>query len=178
MNTDALTSCQRCVLSTTRQRVVVGSGPSTPTLVVVGEAPGRTEDEGGEPFIGASGRLLFRLLEEATGLTRADCFVTNVVKCRPPQNRTPRSSEIEACRPWLDDQLAALRYRALVTLGNTAGKSVFGFSEGIATVHGTVFSLHGRPGLATYHPAAALRSTAVVNALRADLALLTPLVAA
>ncbi len=174
---DELLSCTRCQLAATRQRVVVGSGPTSARLLVVGEAPGRTEDEGGEPFIGASGRLLFRLLEEETGLTRADCFVTNVVKCRPPANRPPRNEEIAACAPWLEAQLAESAHRALLTVGNTAGRAVFGFTEGIASVHGQRFERDGRPGIATYHPAAALRSTSVARDLRADLKLLLELVA-
>ena len=88
-NIPELATCKRCALSKTRTRVVIGSGPDSPSLMVIGEAPGRHEDEGGEPFIGRSGQLLFRLIEEETGLLRSDCFVTNVVKCRPPNNRTP-----------------------------------------------------------------------------------------
>jgi DNA polymerase len=92
MDLDELPSCRACALSTTRQRVVVGSGPAAPRLMVVGEAPGRSEDEGGEPFIGRSGQLLVRLIYEELGLERAHCFITNAVKCRPPHNRTPRVS--------------------------------------------------------------------------------------
>lgn len=165
-----LATCTRCDLAMTRQRVVIGSGPLRAALMVVGEAPGRTEDEGGEPFIGRSGRLLFHLIEEDVGLTRAQCFVTNVVKCRPPGNRTPRRVEREACRPWLDAQLDLVAPRVVLALGNTAARAVFGFSEGIGQTHGLVQPLGRGQGLATYHPAAALRGgPSVMDVLRADL---------
>jgi uracil-DNA glycosylase family 4 len=171
-----LPSCTRCDLSLTRQRVVVGSGPSDPALLVIGEAPGRSEDEGGEPFIGRSGQLLFRLLEEEIGVTRSQCFVTNVVKCRPPENRTPTTHEITTCRPWLDEQLTKITPKAVLTLGNTAGRAVFGFSESMSAVHGRIMTLGSHRGLPTYHPAAALRGgPSVVNVMRADMQLLRPL---
>lgn len=171
-----LPTCTRCALSQTRQRVVVGSGPQPADLMIVGEAPGKTEDEGGEPFIGRSGRLLFRLVHEELGLDREQCFVTNVVKCRPPANRTPRPTEIAACRPWLDDQVAQCRPRVILALGNTAAKSVFGFDAGIGLTHGRVVALGTSRGLATYHPAAALRGgPSVVDVMRGDLRVLKEL---
>jgi len=165
-----LATCTRCALSATRQRVVVGSGPASSRLVIIGEAPGATEDEGGEPFIGRSGRLLFALLDEEAGLARSDCFVTNVVKCRPPANRTPTRDEIATCRPWLDAQLARLEPAVVLALGNTAAKSVLGFEEGIGRTHGRLVDLGTGVAMATYHPAAALRGgPSVVDVMRADL---------
>jgi len=138
--------------------------------MVIGEAPGRSEDEGGAPFIGRSGRLLVGLIEEEVGLTRADYFITNVVKCRPPANRAPRRDEIEACHPWLIEQLALVRPRVVLALGNTAARAVFGFSEGIGRTHGRIQSVGSAWGLATYHPAGALRGgPSVVDVLRVDL---------
>jgi DNA polymerase len=172
-----LSTCTRCDLSLTRQRVVIGSGPAGAVLMVIGEAPGRSEDEGGEPFIGRSGQLLFRLLEEEAGLKRDQCFVTNVVKCRPPNNRTPSRHELSTCRPWLLEQLADVRPRVVLALGNTAARSVFGYEQGIGLTHGLVARLNSGPGLATYHPAAALRSGApVLELMRADLRILRSLV--
>jgi uracil-DNA glycosylase len=172
-----LVTCTRCDLAATRQRVVVGSGPRHPRAVVVGEAPGRQEDEGGEPFIGRSGQLLFRLLDEV-GLTRADCFVTNVVKCRPPANRTPRLAEIAACAPWFTLQMSEMDSAPLLALGATAARSVFGVARGIGVIHGRVFEVDGRRGLATYHPAAALRGgDRVVSIMREDLVVLKGLLA-
>jgi DNA polymerase len=145
--------------------------------MVVGEAPGREEDEGGEPFIGRSGQLLFRLLEEVVGLQREQCFVTNVVKCRPPGNRVPTPREIGTCRPWLDAQIAAVTPRAVLALGTTAGRAVFGLREAMAVVHGRVVHLGTVPGLVTYHPAAALRGgSRVVATMRDDLAVVRRLV--
>ncbi len=168
-----LRSCTKCGLSVTRQRVVVGSGPSHAALMIVGEAPGANEDEGGEPFIGRSGRLLFQLLDEEVGLTREQCFVTNVVKCRPPGNRTPTREELGACRPWFLGQIQDVAPRVVLALGNTAAKSIFGFTEGMAAVHGRVCQLGDARGLATYHPAAALRGgPSVVDVMRRDLLVL------
>jgi len=173
-----LPTCTRCALAQSRQRVVVGSGPLGPALMVIGEAPGRDEDEGGEPFIGRSGRLLFQLIEEEVGLTRSECFVTNVVKCRPPANRTPTRDELTACRPWLSEQFLVVRSPLVLALGNTAARSVFGFEQGIGATHGQIVKLGGGRGMATYHPAAALRGgESVVNVMRADLRILKTLVA-
>lgn len=171
-----LATCTRCALSLTRQRVVIGSGPTQPSLMVIGEAPGRSEDEGGEPFIGRSGQLLFRLLEEEVGVTRSQCFVTNVVKCRPPANRTPTPLEITTCRPWLDEQLSRIAPMALLTLGNTASHAVLGVDEPMGRLHGRVLHVGSTPALATYHPAAALRGgSSVVEVMRRDLKVLRQL---
>ena len=166
----ALLSCTRCELSENRQRVVVGSGPNRPTVLVVGEAPGKTEDEGGEPFIGRSGQLLFKLIEEEVGITRLDCFVTNIAKCRPLNNRPPTPKECEACRPWLLEQLDSLSPRVVLSVGNTATRQLYGVKEGISEIHGHWFELNGVPGMATYHPAAGLRSpNTVIPMIREDL---------
>jgi len=146
--------------------------------MIVGEAPGQTEDEGGEPFIGRSGRLLFTLVHEELGLRREQCFVTNVVKCRPPANRTPRPVEIASCRAWLDEQMTWCHPRVILALGNTAAKSVFGFDAGIGLTHGRVVTVGLSQGLATYHPAAALRGgPSVVEVMRADLRVLKEVLA-
>ncbi len=168
-----LLACERCALSRSRTRVVVGSGPDEPELLVIGEAPGRTEDEGGLPFIGPSGRLLFTLIEDVMGLTRDRCYVTNVVKCRPPSNRTPTRAEVGACRPWLRWQFEHVSPRAVLTLGLVAGQSVLGFAVPMGAMHGRLVTVAGRPGLGTYHPAAALRNgPSLVEVMRADLATL------
>lgn len=160
-----------------RQRVVVGSGPHQPVLMIVGEAPGRSEDEGGEPFIGRSGQLLFRLIEEEIGISRSDCFVTNVVKCRPPANRSPTRHELETCRPWLVEQFAVVRPSVILAVGNTAARSLFGCASTMAEMHGRVVDLNNVIGVATYHPAAALRGgPSVVGVMRADLKIVKGLV--
>ncbi len=170
MDLAELPHCCACALHTTRTRVVVGSGPPGPRLLVVGEAPGRHEDEGGEPFVGRSGQLLVRLILEELGLERAQYFVTNTVKCRPPHNRTPRASEVATCRPWLEAQIAALRPARILAVGNVAARAVFGFDEGISRTHGRRGQYLDVAGVATYHPAAALRAGPnVVDVMRADL---------
>jgi DNA polymerase len=167
---DAATSCTRCELSLTRQRVVIGSGEVGAALVIVGEAPGRSEDEGGQPFIGRSGQLLFRLLGEEIGLTREECYVTNVVKCRPPKNRPPRVRELRACGIWWDLQLAQMSPRVIMTLGNTASRAVLGTDAKIGDIHGRVHEVDGRVVIPTYHPAAGLRAGPnVVDVMREDL---------
>ena|ERR1019366_7956266 len=176
MDLAELPFCQACALHTTRQRVVVGSGPSAPRLMVVGEAPGRSEDEGGEPFIGRSGQLLVRLILEELGLERVHYFVTNAVKCRPPQNRTPRASEVATCHSWLETQITTLRPARILAVGNVAAKAVFGFNEGISRTHGRLGRYQDVLGVATYHPAAALRAGPnVVDVMRADLRVLRSL---
>ena len=168
--------CEACALSRTRQRVVVGSGPAVPGLLVVGEAPGRAEDEGGEPFIGRSGQLLMRLIREELALERHQYFITNAVKCRPPQNRTPRTSEVVTCHPWLEAQIEELSPSLILAVGNVAAKAVFGYEEGISRTHGRVSQCGQVQGIATYHPAAALRGGPnVVDVMRADLRVLRSL---
>jgi DNA polymerase len=121
---------------------------------------------------------LFELLGEI-GVRRQDCFVTNVVKCRPPDNRTPRREELEACRPWLLEQFRQCDANVVLALGNTSAKAVFGFTDPMGAVHGKVFELGSSRGIATYHPAAALRGgPSVVDVMRADLLILQALLAA
>lgn len=161
--------CTRCALSATRTQVVIGSGQIAAPVVIVGEAPGRSEDEGGEPFIGRSGQLLFQLVHEEMGLTRADCYVTNVVKCRPPDNRTPKRAEIEACRHWWDLQRDAMRPQVVLTLGLTATRAVLGVRGTMADLHGRTVHADHMAVVPTYHPAAALRQgPSVVDMMRAD----------
>ena len=163
-------TCQRCSLAATRTQVVIGSGDITSRLVLVGEAPGRTEDEGGEPFLGRSGQLLFSLLHDEVGLTRDDCYITNVVKCRPPNNRTPTATELRACRTWWDLQVPLLRSSVIVTLGLTATRAVLNVRAPMSELHGRAVESEMGVVLPTYHPAAALRQgPSVVNVMRSDL---------
>lgn len=166
---DAL-QCTRCALSTTRTTVVLGSGPRSARLLLIGEAPGRHEDEGGEPFVGRSGQLLFRLLSEELDVRRDECFVTNVVKCRPPGNRLPRANEIAACREWLDLQRHELTPLVTLTLGLTATRAVLGVRDPMDHLHGRPVELGSGVVVPTYHPAAALRQgPSVERVMRADL---------
>jgi uracil-DNA glycosylase family 4 len=166
-------ACTRCPeLAFTRTTVVVGSGPDRPRLVVVGEAPGAQEDATGIPFVGRSGQLLDRLLEEA-GLPRSSVGVLNTVKCRPPGNRVPSRGETASCRPWTQQQLAARDPALVVTLGLSAATWFLGRTT-LGAVRGQVHVVDGRQVLPTYHPAAALRGGPngdPMRLLREDLAL-------
>jgi uracil-DNA glycosylase family 4 len=152
-------SCVACPeLAAVRQHVVVGDVPVSgrPRLVLVGEAPGATEDETGRPFVGKSGALLDLLLAEA-GLSRREAAVLNVVKCRPPANRTPRSSEVARCSGWLHRQLELLGAPVVVALGLSAAKWFLGPRTVLGQVRGRPHDVSGRAVWATYHPSAAIR---------------------
>jgi len=169
LRTEAL-GCTRCRLAEGRTQVVFGVGDPSADLMFVGEGPGRDEDLAGEPFVGRSGKLLDRLLTEELGLERSRCYIANVVKCRPPQNRDPRPDEIEACRPYLSGQVELIAPRVVVTLGNFATRALLGTTEGIRRVRGRSYPFAGGHLVPTYHPAAALRSGGEVLAeMRADL---------
>jgi uracil-DNA glycosylase len=162
--------CTRCALALGRTQVVFGVGNPDAELMFVGEGPGREEDLQGEPFVGKSGRLLDRLLAEELAIDRSRCYIANVVKCRPPDNRDPKADEIAACRPYLDEQLRLIDPKVVVTLGNFATKALLGTESGITSVRGKAYPIDGRHLVPTYHPAAALRSGGVVLAqMRADL---------
>jgi uracil-DNA glycosylase len=170
--------CERCPLSTTRTRVVFGSGNANAELMFVGEAPGAEEDRQGLPFVGRAGGLLTRMLEEI-GLSRDEVFIANVLKCRPPGNRDPQPVEIESCEPYLARQVRLIEPRVVCTLGNFATKLLTGSKTGITRVRGNpqVHSLGGRTVfvMPLFHPAAALRTPSVQDTLRSDFAQLPAL---
>ncbi len=145
---------------------VPGEGPADAEVMLVGEAPGRQEDQAGRPFVGAAGRLLDELLASVE-LARERVFVTNVLKARPPGNRDPRADEVAHSLPWLEAQLALVRPRLVVTLGRHA-LDVFAPGRKITAVHGQAIPLEGRMLLPLHHPAAALRVRSLRDVLRAD----------
>ncbi len=171
-------TCERCPLSAGRTNVVFGSGNADADLMFVGEAPGAEEDRQGLPFVGRAGALLGELLG-GIGLERDEVFVANVLKCRPPGNRDPQPLEIETCQPYLQRQLELIRPRVVGTLGNFATKLLTGGRAGITKVRGTpqVHALGGRPVfvMPLLHPAAALRTPALLATLREDFAKLPEL---
>ncbi len=171
--------CTRCPLAKGRTQVVFGVGDPAADLLFVGEGPGREEDLAGEPFVGRSGRLLDRVMWEEIGLTRAQCYIANVVKCRPPQNRDPLPNEIEACRPYLEEQITLISPAVIVTLGNFATKLLLESTKGIRELRGQVFPRHGASLVPTYHPAYVLRAGGEALAeMRADFVRAKRLIAA
>lgn len=155
----AAQGCVACPeLAATRQHVVVGDVPASgrPRLVLVGEAPGANEDETGRPFVGKSGQLLDQLLADA-GLDRAQAAVLNIVKCRPPANRTPKAPEVVRCSGWLRRQLELLDAPVVVALGLSSAKWFLGPRTVLAAVRGRPHEVDGRAVWATYHPSAAIR---------------------
>lgn len=169
-----LGECGRCALGTTRGRVVFGKGPADARVMLIGEAPGRAEDLGGEPFIGAAGKLLDELLAVA-GLDRDGIYIANVLKCRPPDNRDPGMDEVAACEPFLHRQIEAIDPEVLVLLGRFATRSVLHDARPMAELRGRLFSVDGRAVLPVFHPAAALYDRSKRGVLEADFVLLREL---
>lgn len=174
-------ACTRCPqLVRTRTHVVFGTGNPDADLMFVGEAPGRAEDLEGVPFVGRSGRLLSELLD-GIGLAREDVYITNTLKCRPPDNRDPAPSELDRCQEYLHRQLELVRPRVVCPLGNFATKLLRGDPAGITTIHGQVeVRTLGSRTVRLYplfHPAAALYQPSSVELLRADFARLPELLA-
>lgn len=150
--------CTKCRLAETRTQVVFGVGDPTADLMFVGEAPGMNEDLQGEPFVGAAGQLLNRLLAEI-GLNREDVYIANVIKCRPPGNRDPQDDEIECCKGYLRSQISLIDPKVVVTLGNFATKLLLRTETGITRLRGQTYPWwQARLLIPTFHPAAALRS--------------------
>ena len=159
--------CPLCKLARTRKNAVPGEGQLAARIMFVGEAPGRSEDEKGRPFVGAAGRILDDLLQKA-GIERSQVFVTNVVKCRPPNNRVPEDDEAAACRPYLDRQIALIKPKVICILGRTAYASLLGGSS-ITTNRGKIVEKAGQKYFLTFHPAAAIYNKSLLAALEADL---------
>ena len=172
--------CTKCPLHETRTKAVFGAGNADAELMFVGEAPGAEEDRQGLPFVGRAGQLLNQLLGEI-GLAREDVFIANVLKSRPPGNRDPQPQEIAACEPYLFEQVRLIEPKVVCTLGNFATKLLTGSPAGITKVRGTP-QLHELGGRSVFlwplfHPAAALRTPAVKETLRADFATIPALLA-
>jgi uracil-DNA glycosylase len=162
-----LGDCQRCKLAAGRKTIVFGEGNPRAELVFVGEGPGADEDEQGRPFVGRAGQLLNRMIQ-MIGMKREDVYICNVVKCRPPGNRTPEKDEIETCSPFLFRQLEAIRPRLVCCLGAPAMHTVLGVKEGITKIHGRFFDYGSTKALVTVHPAYVLRNPREERTLQAD----------
>ncbi len=167
--------CMACRLGAGRKRSVPGQGPARPLVMVIGEGPGSEEDKTGLPFVGPAGQLLDKMLS-SIGLSRElNCFIGNIVKCRPPMNRDPAPDEQAACRPYLDRQLALLRPKVILAVGRIPAQSLLGVKDGIGRLRGRAYEFEGRPLVATYHPSALLRDEGLKRPAWEDLKLLRSL---
>ncbi len=151
--------CQECALSKTRTNIVFGEGDANANLFIIGEAPGAQEDASGRPFVGRSGDLLTKMLS-AIGIQREKSFISNVVKCRPPNNRDPKPEEVKSCIPLLHKQLEQIKPKALLLLGKVAAKHLLGLDDKMEDLRTKVHSFQGVPTFITYHPSALLRKNA------------------
>ncbi len=165
---DDLGDCQRCKLCQERTNIVFGSGHPQARLVFVGEGPGVDEDRQGLPFVGRAGQLLTKMIESIQ-LRRDEVYICNVVKCRPPQNRTPEEDEIAACSPFLLRQLAVLQPTVICCLGVTAAQTLLQLRSPMSRLRGKIHSFHGAQLIATYHPAYLLRNPAAKRDVWEDL---------
>lgn len=152
-------SCRKCPLCETRTNLVMGAGNPKASLMFVGEAPGFEEDKQGLPFVGKAGQLLTKMIQ-AMGFSRDQVYITNVLKCRPPDNRTPLATEIQACAPLLDAQIQRIKPKIIVALGSPAAKTLLNRTEGVQTLRGEIYP-YKIPGVCvapTFHPAYLLRN--------------------
>jgi DNA polymerase len=150
--------CQRCKLAPGRKNIVFGQGNPKAALMFVGEGPGADEDEQGLAFVGRAGQLLTDIIEKGLKMRRADVFIANIIKCRPPQNRNPETDEILACQPFLERQIDVIRPKVLVGLGKFAGQWLLKTAEPISRIRGRVGDYRGIKAVPTWHPAYLLRT--------------------
>jgi DNA polymerase len=165
---DEIGDCRRCRLCERRTTIVFGVGNPAARLVFVGEGPGADEDVQGEPFVGRAGQLLTKIIE-AMGLARDDVYIANIVKCRPPENRTPLPDEVATCAPFLFRQIGAIRPEVVVCLGTPAAQTLFGTRETITRIRGVFRTIEGIRVMPTFHPAYLLRNPAAKREVWEDM---------
>ncbi len=153
----AVQGCKKCSLGETRKNFVFGAGSENAGLMFIGEAPGAEEDQQGIPFVGRSGQLLDKILN-AVELDRSNVYIANILKCRPPKNRDPQTSEIACCEPYLLHQIKIIRPVLIVALGRVAGQTLLRTTDPLGALRGKVHDYHGTDLMVTYHPAALLRN--------------------
>ena len=157
LNNDVI-NCKKCSLSDTRTNAVFGVGDFSASLMLVGEAPGEQEDLSGEPFVGRAGQLLDKMLAAIDRSRENDVFICNVLKCRPPENRDPKSDEINQCEPYLVNQIDLSKPKLIVALGRIAGKTLLGVDKSLKDMRKKIHNYHDSDLIVTYHPAALLRN--------------------
>jgi len=154
-------SCQKCELGGMRNNFVFGNGSTESKIMFIGEGPGADEDKLGEPFVGRAGKLLTKMIN-TIGIERQDVYITNIVKCRPPQNRNPTTAEISCCIPILKKQIQLINPKLIITLGNVPSKTLIPDLPGISRVHGEIFQYKTWKLLPTFHPSYLLRNRAAI----------------
>lgn len=166
--------CTKCELFKGRTNAVPGEGPDNARIMFVGEGPGQNEDEQGRPFVGAAGKFLTELIE-SIGLKRSEVFITNIVKCRPPNNRAPRKPEVEACNPYLQSQIGLIKPRVICPLGTPAISTLMGDEHSASRSHGKPITKGEFTILPMYHPAAALYDSSLKETVFRDFQILKQL---
>lgn len=154
----AMENCQRCRLCGARCNIVLGDGPEDADIMVIGEGPGAEEDKQGLPFVGRAGQLLTKMLAAINLDRKRDVYITNIVKCRPPENRTPQPDEIQECFPFLEAQIEIIKPKIIVLLGAPSARTILATKEGISKIRGQWFEYMGTPTMPTFHPAYLLRN--------------------
>ncbi len=172
---EQILNCTRCPLHAGRTRAVPGEGPDNPKILFIGEAPGFHEDRSGRPFVGAAGQFLEQMLA-GIGFRRDEVFIANVIKCRPPGNRDPQPVEIDACRPYLDQQIELLKPRVVITLGRFSMARYFPGAK-ISQIHGQPRKIGQALYIPMFHPAAALHQPSLRQTVEADMATIPALLA-
>ncbi len=162
-------NCHLCELSKSRHKVVCGEGDPHADLLFIGEAPGATEDSSGKPFVGRSGELLTKMIENVLHVSRSDVYITNIVKCRPPNNQVPTASQAHTCQPYLLKQIELIKPKLIVTLGATAYHFLTGDETEISKVRGTIHKQNGYTLIPTYHPSYLLRNPSAKKEVFEDL---------
>lgn len=168
---DKITKCDRCGLCRTRKQTVPGVGVSRPLVMVIGEGPGADEDAQGLPFVGKAGQLLDKMLIAINLSRNTNCYIANIVKCRPPANRDPLLDECNACMPYLETQIHILKPAMILAVGRVAAHNLFKTSDPVNKMRGKIYDVHGIPTMMTYHPSALLRDETLKRPAWEDLKL-------
>ena len=169
---EACNNCKKCKLCNSRTKVVIGTGNKNAKIMFIGEGPGADEDSQGIPFVGKAGQLMNKAFE-GIGIKREDVYITNIVKCRPPQNRNPEKEEAQSCKEYLDTQIKLINPEIIILLGSVALKNILGEEYGITASRGKWFEKNGKKILPTFHPAALLRDETKKIYFWQDLKMLT-----
>ena len=162
-------NCSNCILCKTRTNTVLGEGSEKPLVLVIGEGPGEEEDKTGRPFVGPAGQLLDKMLGAIQLSRTTNCYIANIVKCRPPHNRTPMPDEASACSGYLQAQIHILKPKMILAMGRTAVQNLLNTDQGINALRGKFFDLNGIPLMATYHPSALLHDESLKRPAWEDL---------